>query len=254
MEVNRDSKSLRGAVTTATASATGGSSLDINGYSDDLARFCLRPDRAETNRALAWVNSVCLAFLMIGIVGLHPIPPAVNRRALAAEEAVPTVIEPVITPTQQVSPDSGPTEAPSETSASDIVAVTVDSPAVAFSVPTVGNLLVPQGMAQAPPAHPMQGAMPISSVKIEHINTTGAGGRRPAPMYPYESLRDKEQGTVVLLIEVDESGKPASVTVKESSGYARLDRTAADWVKRYWFFGQASSRRMYESPIVFQLQ
>ena len=237
----------------ATPGVTDASSSELNGFSDDLARFCLEPERAESNHRLAWINSICLAYLVIGILGLHTPPPEINKK-LTAEEAVPTVIEPAVSAVSQVSPDSGPEQTAPDTSASDVVAVTLDSPAVAFSVPTVGNLLVPQSMGQAPPVHPMQGAVPLSSAKIELINTTGAGGRRPRPVYPYESLRDREQGTVVLLIEVDESGKPSSVTVKESSGYWRLDRVATDWVTRYWFFGPATGKRMFESPIIFQLQ
>jgi TonB family protein len=251
MQPNGISKSLPIAGTGA--GATLGRSSDRNGFSDDLARFCLEADPAEANRRLAWIDSICLAYLVIGLIGLHSRPLEISKK-LSKEDVVPTVIEPAVNPVQQVSPDSGPEERAPESSAGDVVAVTVDSPAVVFSVPTVGNLLVPESMAQAPPAHPMQGAVPLSSAKIELIRSTGVGGRRPAPVYPYESMRDREQGTVVLLIEVDESGKPASVTVKESSGYWRLDRAAADWVKRYWFFGQATEKRMYESPIIFQLQ
>ena len=237
----------------AAVRVTDGSSSELDEFSDDLARFCLEPDRAESNHRLAWINSICLEYLVIGILGLRTPPPEINKK-LTTEEAVPTVIEPAVNAVPQVSPNSGPEETAPESSASDVVAVTLDSPTVAFSVPTVGNLLVPQSMAQAPPVHPMQGAVPLSSAKIELIGPTGAGGRRPAPVYPYESLRDREQGTVVLLIEVDESGKPSSVTVKESSGYWRLDRVATDWVKRYWFFGPATGKRMFESPIIFQLQ
>jgi protein TonB len=253
MEPNRDPKNLLGGGMNATASVAGGPASELSGYSDDLARFCLEPDRAESNRRLAWINSICLVYLIIGILGLHPLPLEVSKRA-SVEEAVPTVIEPVVNPVQQVSPDSGPQAAPSESSAGDVVAVTLDSPAVAFSVPTIGNLLVPSSMAQAPPVHPMQGAVPLNTAKIEIINPTGTGGRRPAPPYPYDSMMHKEQGTVVLLIEVDQTGRPSSVTVKESSGFSRLDRTSSEWVKRYWFFGPGEAGRLYESPIVFQLQ
>jgi protein TonB len=253
MEPNRDPKNLLGAGMSATASVAGGPLSELNGYSDDLARFCLEPDRAESNRRLAWINSICLAYLIIGILGLHPPPLEVSKR-VSLEEAVPTIIEPAVSPVQQVSPDSGPEAAASDSSAGNVIAVTLDSPSVAFSVPTVGNLLVPSSMAQAPPAHPMQGAVPLNTAKVELINTTGVGGRRPAPPYPYDSMMHKEQGTVVLFIEVDQSGRPSSVTVKDSSGFERLDRTSADWVKRYWFFGPGPAGRLYESPIIVQLQ
>src|SRR5439155_26326834 len=127
-----------------------------------------------------------------------------------------------------------------------VVAVTVDSSAVAFSVPTVGNLLVPLNVAPPPPANPMKGAVAIRSgyievekgigSQVEQIGVTGISGSRPAPLYPQESLANKEQGTVVLQIEVDASGRVTAVTVKESSGLLRLERAAADHVRRHWFF------------------
>jgi TonB family protein len=228
---------------------------DVNGQ-DDLARFCLERDTAETKRELAWVNALSLAFLVIGFIGLRPPPISVIRRPAAAEETVPTVIEPLITTAQQVSPDSAeeePTsERPSEEGAG--VAVVADSSAVAFSVPTVGNLLVPLNMAQAPPAHPMQAAVSLSTARIEQIVSTGMSGSRPAPPYPSGSLMRREQGTVLLLMEVDESGKIASISVKDSSGYPSLDQATLEYVRRHWFFSPGQGTRLYESPIVFQLR
>ena len=225
-----------------------------NRLPDDLPRYCLEPDVAEAKQLLAWVNSICLAFLIIGIMGLKPPTLDITRRRPSQEEAVPTVIEPLITAVQTATPDSAESmnEKTSEEAAG--VAVTVDSPAVAFSVPTVGNVLVSIGMAQAPPAHPMQGAVSINSPHFEQIRVTGVGGSRPAPSYPRESLMNREQGTVVRLLEVDESGRASSVTVKESSGRFRLDQAAVEHVRRTWYFGPAKGKRFYECPITFQLQ
>ena len=222
---------------------------------EDLARFCLEPDTAEAKRALAWVNAICLAYLVIGLLGLRPPPIYVVKHPLP-EEAVPTVIEPLISAVQQIAPDSAAEEAPSEQTSDEApgVAVVADSAAVAFSVPTVGNVLVPMSMAQAPPAHPMAAATPIRTPHIEQITTTGTGGSRPAPPYPIESRMHREEGTVLLLIEVDESGKIASVAVKESSGYTRLDQGTTEYVRRHWFFGPAKGTRWYESPIIFQIR
>lgn len=222
---------------------------------EDLARFSLDPEAAESKQALAWVNSICLAYVIIGLIGFKAPDIVVHQKPPTEEEAVPTVIEPLVTAVQQISPDSSPeqmTEKPEDNA--QIVAVTLDSPAIAFSVPTVGNVLVPTGMAQAPPANPMQGAVPVSTTHIETINVTGLGGSRPAPLYPYESQLAKEQGTVLLTIEVNELGRVASVTVKESSGFPRLDKSCAEHVKRRWFFHPAKGLRIYECPIVFQLQ
>ena len=78
---------------------------------EDLARFCLEPDTAEAKRALAWVNAICLAYLVIGLLGLRPPPIYVVKHPLP-EEAVPTVIEPLISAVQQIAPDSATEEAP----------------------------------------------------------------------------------------------------------------------------------------------
>lgn len=230
--------------------------INRNGLSDDLARYCLEPDAAESVRQLAWVNSVCLAFIVMGILGLKPQPVIINKRPVTQEDAAPTVIEPLVAAVQTVNPDSTAEEASSDqpTDAGSIVAVVADSPAVAFSVPTVGNTLVSLNMAQAPPAHPMQAAVAVSAPRIEQINITGTSGSRPAPPYPMESLRPRETGTVLLLIEVDVAGKITSVTVKQSSGYSRLDNATVDYVRRHWFFSAGDSQRLYESPIVFQLR
>ena len=195
--------------------------------------------------------------LVIGLLGLKVPALVIHRKAPVQEEAVPTVIEPLVTAVQKVNADAAPPEAASQRSSEEggpVVAVTKDSPSVAFAVPTVGNLLVPVSMAQAPPAHPMQGAVVITTARIQQIAPTGVGGSRPGPTYPHESWLNKEQGTVVLRIEVDASGKVLSVTIKEPSGYARLDKAAAEHVRRYWLFEAAQGKRIYECPFIFKLQ
>ena len=36
---------------------------------DELARLCLPAANRDPNRKLAWVNSICILFLLIGIFG-----------------------------------------------------------------------------------------------------------------------------------------------------------------------------------------
>jgi len=219
-----------------------------------LARFCFEPDTVEANQILAWVNAICAAFLLIGLLGLPPRPIVVQPKPGPATEAVATIIEPLINPVQTLSV-AAPGDAPGDASAGGpAVAVTLETPAVVFAVPTVGNVLVPASLAQAPPANPLHGVAPLSPAQMESVGATGDGGSRPAPSYPVESLRAREQGTVVLVIEVDPAGQVAAVCVRESSGYRRLDAAAIAAVKQTWYFGPANGKRLFESPIVFRLQ
>jgi len=61
----------------------------------------------------------------------------------------------------------------------------------------------------------------------------------PAPRYPAMSLRNGEEGTVLLLVKVDATGKPIDVTLKKSSGYRELDRSAIKQVLEKWRFHPA---------------
>jgi TonB family protein len=266
MELSRNSKPMTDTATIAAAEA-------------DLSQFCLEPDPTEANRVLAWVNSICFIYLVIGVLGLKPAAPVIHRAASAELEAAPTIIEPLVSAARTDEANPAPEEAlsekpPDENSAAVMVAL--DSPAVAFSVPTIGNLLVPLAMAPPPPK-PMESVMPLSAPprepieasdagagrpppppmvqlpRIEQIRATGLEGSRPAPPYPEESLANREEGRVVLLIEVDEAGKITSVTVKTSSGHPQLDRETADFVRRHWLFDSANVPRKFEAPISFHL-
>lgn len=59
--------------------------------------------------------------------------------------------------------------------------------------------------------------------------------RPPAPVYPRESQRSRERGTVLLRVLVDALGHPAQIQIERSSGYARLDDAARAAVQKALF-------------------
>jgi protein TonB len=59
--------------------------------------------------------------------------------------------------------------------------------------------------------------------------------RAPAPVYPRESQRKREHGTVVLRVLVDPLGRPAQIQIESSSGHERLDNAARDAVEKFLF-------------------
>ncbi|MDC7252602.1 energy transducer TonB [Wohlfahrtiimonas chitiniclastica] len=59
------------------------------------------------------------------------------------------------------------------------------------------------------------------------------GNRRPK--YPEQSLRKKEQGRVTLIAHVLPSGKASHVSIKQSSGFTRLDNAAQKAAEKYHY-------------------
>lgn len=57
----------------------------------------------------------------------------------------------------------------------------------------------------------------------------------PAPIYPAEAKRQKQQGVVMLRVLVKESGKPEQVELSESSGVQSLDNAALNAVNKWTF-------------------
>jgi protein TonB len=213
---------------------------------DELARLCLPAARRDPNLKLAWVNSVCIVFLLIGIFGarrglisIRPAPPL--------EKIIPVVVEPVVLPPQETAPKK---ETEADKSITPQVVVTIpQSPDVSFSVPTVGSLVVPASLASAPPLEPMRTAARIGS-----LNTTGSGGERPEPPYPPIAKETGEQGTIILLLGSDAAGNIISVDVKESSGFPVLDRATVDFIRRHWRLPAVAGGRLFQTSITYKLQ
>src|SRR5947208_3578552 len=95
---------------------------------DELARLCLPQASHDPNRKLAWMNSICILFLIIGIFGarsaaipLKPVPPV--------EEIIPALIEPVPTPTTDANQNENQNDQ-EKTEAPQVVVVTPEAPSI----------------------------------------------------------------------------------------------------------------------------
>ena len=218
----------------------------------ELARFCLPAANRDPNRKLAWTNSICLLFLLIGIFGAKS-PVSTIKPVKPTEEALPVIIEqatpPPTTADDQKREDTDKTAPDSP----QIVAVVPDSPAVNFAVPTIGNVLLAKGMAAVPPASPLRQVAPIKRLPA-NLNSTGRGGERPDPTYPPLALQQGLQGSVTLSITVDETGLITSIDIKQSSGSSLLDRSALEFVKKHWVIPPAEGSRQYEATITYRLR
>ena len=205
---------------------------------DELARFCLPSANRDANLKLAWVNSVCILFLLIGIAGarrgiiaIKPVPPI--------RVEVPIVIQPAVLPPQAIAPKPEQAE---QINQPRVLVALPNAPNVNFGVPTIGTLVVPAALASPSQAAP---------ARISSLNNTGAGGDRPDPPYPQIAWQTHEEGTVVLLLGSDDAGNVISADVKESSGFPVLDRATVDFIKRHWRLPTNTGSRLFQTSITF---
>ncbi|GGA10581.1 energy transducer TonB [Dyella caseinilytica] len=83
---------------------------------------------------------------------------------------------------------------------------------------------------------------------------------RSSPLrFPAQAIRAHMEGTVVLLVLVDENGKPVQVKIEQSSGYGLLDKSAREQVMSGWQFEPAvidghAVKAWARVPVSFALQ
>lgn len=207
-----------------------------------LARLSLPAARREPNQTLAWVNSICILFLLIGIIGaregaisIKPVPPI--------HDIVPVVLVPTVLPPQTTV--QKPVQ-PQENNQPRVVVALPSAPNIWFSVPTIGTLVAPAALATAPPLNPLQ-----TQAQIGSIGNTGAGGDRPYPPYPDLAQEHGEQGTIILLLHGDTAGNVTAIEIKESTGFSYLDQSTVAFIKNHWHLPVNTGAQIFQTTINF---
>jgi protein TonB len=135
--------------------------------------------------------------------------------------------------------------------------VTIPLPEMAFieipiTTPSANAITIPVRTAAVPP--PPSTSEDRSTPKL--ISTVEYL-REPAPRYPPQSRRLREEGLVVLKVLIDERGAASEIQIESSSGYARLDHAAREAVQRAAFRPYvedgAPRRALVLIPIEFSL-
>jgi len=70
---------------------------------------------------------------------------------------------------------------------------------------------------------PRQGPPPDEAIMLSQVEYLG---QRPMPVYPMASKRMREEGRVVVLVEINTQGTVDKASVDSSSGFSRLDESA----------------------------
>ncbi|HEY5239756.1 MAG TPA: energy transducer TonB [Rhizomicrobium sp.] len=195
-----------------------------------------RPGRPWTGAA-AFVAAIHILFLYALITGLTirifktSEPKIVVTRVLPEPPAKPSL--PAPTPTMKEIVDTVPLPPPINIEQTDPKTITV--------------IKMPE-----PPSNPTETAAPSESA-------SGIAETHTIPEYPVLSRRLGEQGSVLLHIALADDGRIDNVNILHSSGYARLDEAAREWVMRYWRYRPATDNgkpvaSAVEASVVFNLK
>jgi protein TonB len=194
-------------------------------------------------RVSAWSGSLSLHLVILGLLLAPPAAIEFVRRVDPVDPRVRIIeVEPITEiPAEPVPPTHTQRKPVRHTTAP--VQVATQQTEMSRYVPPV---------EAAPPSIEPAAAAPIDSEPsaIEY-------GTKTLVAYPPESLRNHEQGTVMLRVLVGTDGIPQTVEIAKSSGWSRLDRAARDAVT-HWSFHPAIRNGMAHSawalvPVTFNL-
>ena len=191
-------------------------------------------------------------------------PPALERQAVpevapeqVPEEQVQPTQTPDSAPAAPIAPNAPPASTPTTPTTSAPTPASTKAPAAVRSTPDLDTSARPGSAAKV--TSPSDGAKatakPTSTGKMGLTGNASGSSQvgtdiepaltaarfdadylhNPAPAYPSQSRRLKEEGTVLLLVRVSAQGTPLSVEVRNSSGFERLDEAGLQAVRQWRF-------------------
>lgn len=185
------------------------------------------------------------------VLSVSMIDPAPEPEPKPVPETTPTPspVKPVVQPPRLASQSAPkPNETTVAVTQKESVPVPVSAqedsiPSVhqsAQSVPAQAGVTIPASAAPSPPR--------FDAAYLDN----------PKPSYPLISRRMKEEGRVLLRVQVSANGQAADVEVHTSSGSMRLDQSALETVRRWKFVparqGSEAVAASVLVPIVFSLK
>jgi periplasmic protein TonB len=165
---------------------------------------------------------VLVALWRMHVISMSALPDTLMVEFINPEQTAPPRL-PRSEPPKAVKPEPVKPPEPQQLVAEAPVVKPDEPVAYAPPAPTAPVVVAP------PPPAP---SMPPQPVVLSNELSVTCPNRTP-PEYPRLSMRMNEEGRVVLKVELGEDGSIASVQVKASSGFARLDSAALGAVKTW---------------------
>jgi protein TonB len=194
-----------------------------------------------------------------------PVPVAVRREPVQVEHSVrEPVSAPMPQPVQKVADPApvkvvAPEPAPAPDPVPSAIAEVPPPDPQAQPVPSAPAIVAaPEPRPITVPEQPRLAAVEPEEVTMTSQMLAAVYLRNPKPSYPNLSRRLNEQGTVLLRVFVTSAGNATTVELKQSSGFARLDRAAQEAVQDWKFVPAKRGEQPVDAwvvvPIKFSLK
>jgi len=183
-----------------------------------------------------------LSCMAVGLVGLlyspsRSPPPTTQPTTVPITMDVSVVDEPMVAADVEPQPSPSPPEM-SSPDLPPVQAVVLPNPAIAFAVPTDAPVRASR--------------IPIALPTVHHLVFGQGEGQQPQPEYPSEAAMAGQQGTVVVMFTVNESGRVVEAHASNPSPWPLLNNSAIQTIRQSWRF-PPGPRRAYEVAIQFLL-
>ena len=232
---------------------------------------CPGPSSLSSQSSLSSLASQHRPVLLAVVLAAHVLLLAAllqNRPSPLADAALPIVVDlislpalkPMAPPQAEAKPRSlpRPQPLPQATSRPQAAPLPTSSQAPTSVLTPTATPSTPAA-ATAPAAAPAAVAPPASAAEaLAPARFDADYLKNPAPPYPPLSRRMREEGKVVLRVQVSAQGTADSVEIKQSSGSSRLDEAALKTVRDWKFVpakrGDAPVASAVLVPIHFKLE
>lgn len=192
----------------------------------------VRPESDFLTRRFNWKAAFLIFVLHVLAIGAIVVQ---KHRMAAPPPATPVLVNLM-----------APAAPPAETPPPPEIAMTTPPVVVPPPVFTIANPppSITAVVSVAPPAPvparvtiaaaPVRAVAPVAAPAISEGADLSAGliHARP-PRYPFESRRLKEEGVVTLAVTLSPEGEVADISIRQSSGWSRLDNAALQAVRRW---------------------
>ncbi|WP_299306959.1 energy transducer TonB [uncultured Croceicoccus sp.] len=208
--------------------------------------------------AVGAIHAVAFAGLLtLGVVADRAEPvPIVQSFDIPLAANAPAPTEPVATPEPDTPPDSRAPATPAGETVAPVPRIALARTATPVAnVPVMPIALPPMPAAAPGPAAPTTAE--TAPAPITPPDVAAAQRDNPAPEYPFIARRAREEGTVLLRVLVDPSGRVDTLKIAEGSRSSRLDEAALRAVRKWKFKPATQTGRAVAAwvvvPITFSL-